>query len=194
MRESTGEELEEPEATAIEVHAARPIGFIRWPRSCSAGTRNGRSSGLSLFVGQAFLYNAVFFTYALVLTTFYKVSLESVGYYLIAFAVGNFLGPLILGRLFDVIGRRVMIAGTYLGSGAMLAVTAYLFDRGSSTRDHADHRLGGDLLLRIGGRQLGLPDRQRDLPDGDPGARRSPSSTPWAPVSAGSSGPCCSAT
>ena len=63
--------------------------------------------GLSLFVGQAFLYNAVFFTYALVLTTFYNVSSSSVGYYLIAFAVGNFLGPLVLGRLFDVVGRRV---------------------------------------------------------------------------------------
>ena len=89
--------------------------------------------GLSLFVGQAFLYNAVFFTYSLVLSTFYNVSSDSVGYYLIAFAVGNFLGPLLLGRLFDVVGRRIMIAGTYLTSGLMLIVTAWLFDQGVLT-------------------------------------------------------------
>ena len=89
--------------------------------------------GLSLFVGQAFLYNAVFFTFSLVLSTFYGVSASNVGYYLIAFAVGNFLGPLLLGRFFDVVGRRLMISGTYLLSGAMLAVTAYLFDHGVLT-------------------------------------------------------------
>ena len=84
--------------------------------------------GASLFIGQAFLYNAVFFTFALVLTTFFHVSSGSVGLYLIAFAAGNFAGPLLLGRLFDTIGRRTMIASTYLLSGAMLAITAWLFD------------------------------------------------------------------
>jgi MFS family permease len=84
--------------------------------------------GASLFIGQAFLYNAVFFTFALVLTTFFHVSSGSVGLYLIAFAAGNFAGPLLLGRLFDTVGRRRMIASTYLLSGAMLAVTAWLFD------------------------------------------------------------------
>jgi MFS family permease len=83
--------------------------------------------GLSLFTGQAFLYNAVFFTYALVLTTFYGVSSSSVPLYIIPFAVGNFLGPLVLGRLFDTVGRKPMIAGCYIVSGLLLAITAFLF-------------------------------------------------------------------
>ena len=74
----------------------------------------------------------IFFTYSLVLTTFSSSS-DSVGYYLIAFAAGNFVGPLLLGRLFDVVGRRPMIAGCHLLSGAMLGVTAWLFDRGVLT-------------------------------------------------------------
>jgi MFS family permease len=129
VRDSTGEELEEP-GDPIEVRPRGAIGILTVAKVVF-GTYPRRSVlGLSLFIGQAFLYNAVFFTYSLVLTTFYKVANGSVGYYLIAFAVGNFLGPLILGRLFDVVGRRAMIAGTYLLSGAMLAVTAYLFDAG----------------------------------------------------------------
>ena len=76
--------------------------------------------GLSLFIGQAFLYNAVFFTYALVLTKFYGVKDSSVGYYIIPFAIGNFVGPLVLGRLFDSVGRKPMIAGTYILSGVLL--------------------------------------------------------------------------
>src|SRR4051794_6788318 len=73
--------------------------------------------GLSLFTGQAFLYNAIFFTYSLVLTKIYGVSSGSVGLYLLPFAVGNFMGPLLLGRLFDSVGRKPMIAGTYILSG-----------------------------------------------------------------------------
>ena len=75
----------------------------------------------------------MFFTYSLVLTTFYHVAAGAVGYYLIAFAAGNLLGRMVLGRLFDVVGRRAMIASTYLASGVMLAVTAWLFDRGALT-------------------------------------------------------------
>ena len=73
--------------------------------------------GFSLFIGQAFLYNAVFFTYALVLTDVLRASPTSVGLYIIPFALGNFLGPLVLGRLFDTVGRKPMIAGTYVVSG-----------------------------------------------------------------------------
>ncbi len=127
--ESTHATLEEP-GKSIEVRARPPIGFFKVARIVFGSFPKRSVLGLSLFIGQAFLYNAVFFTYSLVLTTFYKVSSGSVGYYLIAFAVGNFLGPLVLGRLFDVVGRRVMIGGTYLLSGAMLGVTAYLFDHG----------------------------------------------------------------
>jgi predicted MFS family arabinose efflux permease len=65
--------------------------------------------GFSLMVGQAFLYNAIYFTYALVLTTFYGIDNSKVGLYLIPFAIGNILGPLTIGRLFDTIGRRAII-------------------------------------------------------------------------------------
>ena len=131
---STGEELEEPpESDSIEIHRRPPVGVLEVARVVF-GTYPRRSIvGLSLFVGQAFLYNAVFFTFSLVLTTFYGVSPSSVGYFIIAFAIGNFLGPLVLGRLFDVIGRRAMIGGTYVLSGILLAVTARLFDAGVLT-------------------------------------------------------------
>jgi len=87
--------------------------------------------GLTLMASQAFFYNAIFFTYALMLTRFYGISEERVGYYIFPFAVGNFLGPLILGRLFDAVGRRAMIAITYSVSGILLIATAYAFYRGS---------------------------------------------------------------
>jgi len=86
--------------------------------------------GLALMGAQAFFYNAIFFTYALVLTDFYGIPAGDVGWYILPFAAGNFLGPLILGRLFDVIGRRKMIAFAYIMSGALLTVSGYLFEQG----------------------------------------------------------------
>lgn len=86
--------------------------------------------GLALFIGQAFLYNAIFFTYALILTDIYAVDAARVGLYLLPFAVGNFLGPLVLGRLFDTVGRKPMIAGTYILSGLLLLATGLLFRAG----------------------------------------------------------------
>ena len=86
--------------------------------------------GLTLMASQAFFYNAIFFTYALMLTRFYAIPEERVGYYIFPFALGNFLGPLLLGRLFDAVGRRTMIAVTYSVSGLLLIVTAYAFSRG----------------------------------------------------------------
>jgi len=79
---------------------------------------------------QAFCYNAIFFTYPLVLGRFYDVSPERVGLYLLPFALGNFLGPLVLGRHFDLWGRRQMIATTYALSGLLLGATAILFVAG----------------------------------------------------------------
>src|SRR6266849_6715753 len=73
--------------------------------------------GFSLMAAQAFFYNAIFFTYALVLTDFYHIRSDQVGWYLLPFAAGNFCGPLILGRAFDTVGRRPMIALTYVASG-----------------------------------------------------------------------------
>ena len=93
--------------------------FQRYPRRAVLG--------LALFIGQAFLYNGVTFNLGTLYSTFWKVSSSFVPVFLIVFAVGNFLGPLLLGRLFDTVGRKPMIAGTYLGSAAIAAVMALLF-------------------------------------------------------------------
>jgi MFS family permease len=85
--------------------------------------------GLTLLTAQAFFYNAIFFTYALVLTDFYGVPSAKVGWYILPFALGNFCGPLLLGRLFDLVGRRIMISSTYLISGVLLTVSGYLFQQ-----------------------------------------------------------------
>lgn len=89
--------------------------------------------GLSLMAAQAFFYNAIFFTYALVLTDFYGIRSDHVGWYILPFAAGNFLGPVIIGRLFDTLGRRIMISITYILSGVLLAVSGYFFEQGVLT-------------------------------------------------------------
>jgi MFS family permease len=96
--------------------------FRRYPRRATLG--------LVLMTAQAFCYNAIFFTYALVLGRFHGVPSSEVGLYLLPFAAGNFAGPLVLGRLFDTWGRRQMIAMTYALSGLLLALTAMLFVAG----------------------------------------------------------------
>ncbi len=83
--------------------------------------------GLALMIAQAFFYNAIFFTFALVLTDFYGIPADRIGWYILPFAAGNFLGPLLLGRLFDTLGRRTMITLTYGVSGVLLALSGYLF-------------------------------------------------------------------
>jgi MFS family permease len=126
----TGQELMEPRRT-IRIKQRGPMGigeiasvvFRMYPKRTFVG--------LALFTGQAFLYNAIFFTYALVLTEVYGVNSSSVGLYLLPFAVGNFCGPLFLGRLFDTIGRKPMIAGTYILSGILLVITGLLFQAGT---------------------------------------------------------------
>jgi MFS family permease len=85
--------------------------------------------GFALMVAQAFFYNAVLFTYGLILLRFYGVASTSLGFYLLPLALGNFLGPLVIGRLFDSVGRRVMITLTYGISGVLLALTSWLFVR-----------------------------------------------------------------
>lgn len=91
----------------------------------------GRTTlGIVLMAAQAFVYNAIFFTYALILSRFYGVPAEKVGLYILPFAVGNFLGPLLLGPLFDTIGRRPMIIATYAISGVLLALTGWMFYAG----------------------------------------------------------------
>ncbi|MGY4317558.1 MFS transporter [Bradyrhizobium sp. JR3.5] len=87
--------------------------------------------GLALMAAQAFFYNAIFFTFALILTDFFGIAASNVGWYILPFAAGNFLGPLLLGRLFDTLGRRTMIALTYGVSGVLLALSGYLFSIGA---------------------------------------------------------------
>jgi MFS family permease len=88
----------------------------------------GRSAlGFTLMVTQAFFYNAVNFAYGLVLLRYYHVAAERLGLFLLPLALGNFLGPVLLGRFFDTLGRRRMISSTYIGSGILLLITAWLF-------------------------------------------------------------------
>jgi MFS family permease len=89
--------------------------------------------GLSLMASQAFFYNAIFFTYALVLVKFYDLPAQRVGLYLFPFAIGNFIGPLALGHWFDTIGRKQMISITYALSGVLLAISGWLFHQGLLT-------------------------------------------------------------
>jgi MFS family permease len=94
----------------------------------------GRTAvGLVLMSSQAFFYNAIFFTYALVLTRFYNVPAEGVGWFILPLALGNVLGPLLLGRLFDTVGRRIMITITYAMSGVLLLIVGWLFARDALT-------------------------------------------------------------
>lgn len=86
--------------------------------------------GLALMIAQAFFYNAIFFSYALILTDFYDVAGEDVGWYILPFAAGNVLGPLVLGHFFDSIGRRPMIVFTYAMSAVLLAATGFAFRAG----------------------------------------------------------------
>ena len=115
------------EKTKIRVRAKTPWGDI-W-HAIVVEHRTRSLLGLTLMVAQAFFYNAIFFTYALVLGTFYGVPAGSTGLYLFPFALGNFIGPLVLGRLFDTIGRKPMIVTTYAISGVLLAVSGYAFQQ-----------------------------------------------------------------
>src|SRR5262245_44052497 len=89
--------------------------------------------GIALLTTQSFTYNAISFTYPFVLTKFYDVSAGNIGFYILPFALGNFLGPLVLGRYFDTVGRKPMISFTYALAGCLLALTGYLFWQGAFT-------------------------------------------------------------
>jgi MFS family permease len=124
--ESTGAQLDEPDETIV-VNQRRSIGLIEIARAIVSTYPKRTVLGLGLFIGQAFLYNAILFGYATLLSKFFGVATADAPYYLVAFAVGNLLGPLVLGPLFDTVGRKPMIAGTYILSGVLLLVTGYLF-------------------------------------------------------------------
>jgi MFS family permease len=130
VMESTDAELKEPEPDdTITIEQRKSIGLWEISKAIVSSYPKRTVLGLSLFVGQAFLYNAILFGYATLLSKFFGVSTSDAPYYLVAFAVGNLAGPLVLGPLFDSIGRRPMIAGTYILSGVLLLITGYLFDQ-----------------------------------------------------------------
>ena len=118
------------ESKAIDVVPATDIGFVALARTLFRTYPSRSVLGATLMITQSFLYNAIFFTYALVLTKIYGVPDTRTAYYFIFFALGNLIGPLTLGHLFDSVGRRKMIAGTYLLSGVLLAVSAVMFQAG----------------------------------------------------------------
>ena len=116
---------------ALSVELRPPPSWREIARLLTSQYRRRALLGTSLMASQAFFYNAIFFTYALVLSRFYGVPDRQVGWYIFPFALGNFLGPLLLGPLFDRIGRRAMIASTYLASGFGLLLAGALFRAGA---------------------------------------------------------------
>jgi len=130
---ATGRPLATPEGPPLALHPRRVFGLGFVARVMFLHYRARSALCVALMMSQAFLYNAIFFTYALVLTRFYGVAAGDIGLYLLPFALSNFLGPVVLGHWFDTIGRRPMIALTYGTSAVLLAVTGFLFAEGLVT-------------------------------------------------------------
>jgi len=130
VAQESDERLDEPDSS-ITVRQRESIPFREIARTAFQRYPRRAVLGLALFIGQAFLYNGVTFNLGTLYSKFWNVSSGFVPVFLIVFAVGNFLGPLLLGRLFDTVGRKPMIAGTYLGSAAVAAIMALLFTGGA---------------------------------------------------------------
>jgi MFS family permease len=111
----------------VEISPTEQIGYFALARVLFKEYPQRAIYGATLMITQSFLYNAIFFTYTIVLSKFYGVDAEKTPVFLIAFAIGNLAGPFVLGHLFDTVGRKKMISGTYILSGLLLAVTAFLF-------------------------------------------------------------------
>jgi MFS family permease len=129
-RERAGHEDREPPAKPAPLEAKGTVTFRAIAQVLLRRHPRRSVLGLSLMIAQAFTYNGVFFTYALILSRYYGVPGNRVGLYLLPFSAGNLLGPLVLGRFFDVWSRRGMIALTYGVSGVLIAVTGYALARG----------------------------------------------------------------
>jgi MFS family permease len=127
VRKSGGELTPVDDSQAISLVPEEQYGYLVFLRLVFREYPKRAILGATLMITQSFLYNAIFFTYALVLVNFYGVSATKVPIYGLAFSVGNLLGPLLLGRLFDTVGRKPMIGGTYLLSGGLLLLSAWLF-------------------------------------------------------------------
>lgn len=123
-----GIEAGQPDAhPRIALRTRSRTGYAQVARSLILKYPQRTALCITLLATQAFCYNAVFFTYGAILKTFYHVADAAIGWYLLPFAAGNFSGPLLLGRLFDTVGRRIMIGATYALSGVLLAITGWLF-------------------------------------------------------------------
>jgi MFS family permease len=133
VRAETGQELAPPE-DAIVVRQRDAIPFRELATAAVRRYPNRVKLGLALFIGQAFIYNAVTFDLGTILHGFFGVTSGAVPYFMVLFAVSNFFGPLLLGRLFDTVGRIPMIAGTYFGSAAVVVALALLLRSDSLTR------------------------------------------------------------
>jgi MFS family permease len=123
---TTGATLNRPKET-LQIHPRRSFGFELIVRSMLGKYHVRSVVVLALMIAQAFLFNAVFFSYGLVLSSFYGVPETRTGTHLLLLAISNFLGPLLLGTFFDTIGRRVMISLTYAAGGALLVAAALIF-------------------------------------------------------------------
>src|SRR4051794_849002 len=132
VQQSTGEELPEPEGS-IAVRPRERIRFAEIARTAYSTYPRRTILGLSLFVGQAFLYNAVTFDLGTLLSEFFEVDSGTIPLYIALFAASNFLGPLLLGRFFDTVGRRPMVSATYLGSAAITAALGFALLGGGLT-------------------------------------------------------------
>ena len=121
VRDETDQELPEPDQS-IEVRQRKTIPFREIAKTAFKAYPKRTSLGFALFVGQAFLYNAITFDLGTILSTYFGVGSGSVPFYIALFAIANFFGPLTLGRLFDTVGRKPMVSGTYLASAAIAVV------------------------------------------------------------------------
>ena len=124
-----GQDVVQGVRETVRLHARSHTPLAQFARTLLRAYPQRTAVGFCLMASQAFFYNAIFFTYALILTDFYAVPAGNIGWYLLPFAAGNFFGPLLLGRLFDTVGRKTMIGVTYAVSGLMLAGAGFLFER-----------------------------------------------------------------
>ncbi|MFI7275523.1 MFS transporter [Streptomyces sp. NPDC049879] len=118
-----------PADQEISIKQRHSIGFVTIAKTVFSRYPRRAFLGLALFIGQAFLYNAVTFGFATILVTFYDVPTADTGWHYAVIALGNFFGPLLLSHFFDSVGRKPMISGTYILSGLLLFVTAWLFQQ-----------------------------------------------------------------
>jgi MFS family permease len=127
VAKQTGSRLPDVTEDPVEIHTRTHTPLEEVWRAMMGESRSRSILGLTLMVAQAFFYNAIFFTYALVLERFYNIPPIKAGYYIFPFALGNVLGPILIGHLFDTVGRKKMISLTYALSGILLTITGWLF-------------------------------------------------------------------